>query len=130
MKAEVLLQRLLLAGALLEGATAMALLIYPSAAVGMLLGQPLDTAGLVISRVAAGALLAVATACWFARFSPRNPTSIGVARGLLVYNLVAALVLAHAGLLLGAQAPLLWPVVVLHMILTAALLVGLSRLSR
>ena len=108
----------------------MALLIYPSAAVGMLLGQPLDTAGLVIGRVAAGALLAVATACWFARSSPRNPTSIGVARGLLVYNLVAALILAHAGLLLGAQAPLLWPAVVLHMILTAALLVGLLRLSR
>ena len=43
MKAEVLLQRLLLAGALLEGATAMALLIYPSAAVGMLLGQPLHS---------------------------------------------------------------------------------------
>ncbi len=108
----------------------MALLIYPSAAVGMLLGQPLDTAGRVIGRVTAGALLALATACWFARTFHRSPAGIGVARGLLVYNLVAALVLAHAGLLLGAQAPLLWPAVVLHMILTAALLVGLSRLSR
>ncbi len=130
MKAEVLLQRLLLAGALLEGATAMALLIYPSAAVGMLLGQSLHSAGLVIGRVAAGALLALATACWFARFSPCSSTGIGVARGLLVYNLVAALVLAHAGLLRGARAPLLWPAVVLHMILSAALLVSLSRLSR
>jgi hypothetical protein len=52
----------------LEAATGLVLLIAPSVLVELLLGAaPGTSAGVTVSRVAGGALLALGVACWLAR---------------------------------------------------------------
>jgi hypothetical protein len=129
MKAAAWFVTLLSIGAVLEIMAGLGLLITPSLLVSLLLGSPLAVTGLVLSRLAGGGLLALGIACGYARATPMSRVSLGVAAGLLTYNIVACvtLVLAqpvstHPILLLGASA--------LHGLLAVCLLAALVGWNR
>ena len=124
MTTSVLLGRILTAGAVLEAAVGLGLLLAPSALVEFLLRAPLDGAGPIVARLGGGGLLALGIACWFARLTPSTPAGLGVARAFLVYNMVAC------GVLIRAYPPLPGGVValgaaILHGLLAIALLAAL-----
>jgi len=103
---------------LFEAVTGVALLLSPSVTVSLLIGAPADTpAGLVVTRVAGAALLALGVACWLARSDGQSRTTAGVVTAMLLYNFVAATLLAYAGLGVGLAGIGLWPAVVLHIAL-------------
>jgi hypothetical protein len=97
-----------------EAATGLVLLVYPPIVVRLLLGAEITGVGGVISRVAGGALLAIGVACWLARDDAGGPAQRGLLFGVLIYDLAAAAILAHAGVFLDMAGIVLWPAVVLH----------------
>jgi len=103
---------LLVVSAALEAGIGLALLLAPSIPSSLLLGAVLSTSvAVTVARVAGAALLALGVACFLAR---AENASRAVVVALLVYNTLAVIVLAHAGLLLGLSGIGLWPTVVLH----------------
>ena len=102
---------MLVFAAISEAATGMALLIVPSLVARMLFSQELTGIAIPVARVAAIALIALGVACW-----PGTPLV-----GMLTYNAAITLYLAYVGFAGDLTGILLWPVVVLHMILTALL---------
>ena len=120
----VLLGRMLAAGAVVEAAAGLGLLLDPSTLAELLLRAPLDGAGPIIARLGGGGLLALGIACWFARRTPSTAAGLGVARAFLAYNLVAC------GVLIAAYPPLpsglaALGLAVLHGLLAIALLAAL-----
>ena len=108
--------RVLAAG---EGATGLALILFPSLVVRLLFGADSAGAGLAVARLAGMALVALGIACW-----PDVGASGGAARArtaMLVYNALATIylgALAVGGELRGA---LLWPAVLVHLVVTVLL---------
>ena len=100
--------------ALGEAATGLALLVYPPIVVRLLFGADIAGAGVVMSRVAGAALLAIGVSCWLARNDPGRPTQVGLLTGVLIYDIAAAALLAYAGLFLNMAGIALWPAIVLH----------------
>ena len=96
MTTSVLLGPILTAGALLEAAVGLGLIVIPSRLATLLLGAPLEGTGLAVARLGGGALLAVGIACWAARRTPSTAAGLGVSRAFLAYNLVACAVLVDA----------------------------------
>jgi hypothetical protein len=94
-----------------EAATGLALLLVPSLVGRLLLGEELIGVAMPVARVAGIALIALGVACW-----PGPPLV-----GMLTYSAAVTLYLAYVGLAGGVTGILLWPVVVLHVILTALL---------
>ena len=120
----VLLGRMLAAGAVVEAAAGLGLLLDPSTLAELLLRAPLDGAGPIIARLGGGGLLALGIACWFARRTSSTAAGLGVARAFLAYNLVAC------GVLIAAYPPLpsglaALGLAVLHGLLAIALLAAL-----
>ena len=93
-----------------EIVTGLALLFIPSPVGQLLLGEPLVGVAIPVARVAGIALAALGVACW-----PGPPRL-----GMLGYSTAVTLYLAWLGIA-GVGGLLLWPAVVLHAILTAAL---------
>jgi len=118
------LSRLLAIGAVLEIPVGLGLLAAPSQLASLLLGESLSGTGLVVARLAGGGLLGLGVACWFARSTPTAPAGLGVASGLLIYNVVACVTLALAPLVPASQV-LTLGAAVLHGLLAVALLVVL-----
>ena len=106
------MNKLLTVTAVLEVATGLALLVVPSLVGRLLLGVELSGVAVVVARVAGIALIALGVACWPGR------TALC---GMLTYNALATLYLACVGLGDQFTGELLWPVVILHAILTALL---------
>jgi hypothetical protein len=116
--------------ALTEGATGLALLVWPAFPLGLLLGIEAATAETtVVARVAGAALLALGGACWPARNATASPAARGIVAGALLYDLVAVALLAHAGLALGMAGGALWPAVALHAAMVVWGAVALSPAS-
>ncbi|HEU4780065.1 MAG TPA: hypothetical protein VFS58_09300 [Steroidobacteraceae bacterium] len=115
------LSRLLGTGAVLETPVGLGLLVVPSPLAYLLLGAPLSGAGLVVARLAGGALLALGIACWVARSAPTSRAGLGVATAFMLYNIVACITLIPALTNPGSQA-LLLGAVVLHGLLAFGLL--------
>jgi hypothetical protein len=112
------MKKLLIVSAWLEAATGVALIASPALPVSLLLGTPLDASGgLVVARVAGGALLALGLACWRARDAGREGGARGIVAAMVLYNVVVAAVLVHAGLGFRLSGIGLWPAVVLHLAL-------------
>lgn len=104
------MKRLLTLTAILEAGTGLALLVAPSVVARLLLGTTLEApAALTVARVAGAALLALALACWLARENGR-----ALVAAMLLYNVAAVAILAHAGLGLALSGIGLWPAVALH----------------
>jgi hypothetical protein len=94
-----------------EAATGLALLLVPSRVAQLLLGTELTGAAVAMAGVAGIALIALAIACW-----PGPPRV-----GMLTYGGAVAVYLAYLGIAGRASGTLLWPVVVLHLVVTALL---------
>jgi hypothetical protein len=111
------MKKMLLLAAVGEIATGLALLIGPSLVGRLLLGGELTGVAIPVARVLGIALVALGTACWPGR------TALC---GMLFYSAAVTLYLAYLGFAGRFGGILLWPVVVLHAILTALL----ARTSR
>lgn len=105
----------LVAAAVLEAGTGLALLVVPSAALGLLLGtaKPAPET-LLLGRIGGSALLAIGIACWLAHDDAGSPSQRGLLVGLFVYDVAACVLLAYAGAKLRMDGLLLWPAVVVH----------------
>lgn len=105
---------LLIVTAVGEAGTGLALLLVPSLALALLFGN--DGAApetLLVARVAGAALLAVGVLAWPARGMSGDPGP-RVLVGVLLYDVSAAVLLSHAGLVLPRHGPALWPAVGVH----------------
>ena len=108
-------KKLLIATALVETPLGVMLMLSPPLVVRLLLGVALTApAGLIVSRIAGTALLALGVACWLARDEGPSLARRGLIAAMLLYNCLAAAVLVHAGAVVGLVGVLLWPAVVLH----------------
>jgi hypothetical protein len=94
-----------------EAATGAALLIVPSLVGQVLFGDELTDIAVTVARVTGIALIALAVACW-----PGTPLI-----GMLTYSAAVTVYLAYVGFVSGSTGVLLWPMVVLHLILTLLL---------
>ena len=113
--------------AIVELTIGCALLTIPSVVLQALLGSPSDQAGWIVGRVLGGGLLALGIA---GMLTPSQSPERGVALGFAVYNALTTIILVVAGTSGTADGWLLWPVVGLHGLLTAALVLGLLRVDR
>ena len=113
---------LVLACAVLETGTGLALLAFPRFVVRLLLGAELAGAGLAAARLCGVALIPFGLACWpeAAAATPHRPDR-RASRALLVYNASATVYLACLMALGGYRGILLLPAIVLHAILAAVL---------
>jgi hypothetical protein len=105
---------LLIATAVIEVGTGLALLIAPVFTAHLLLGAEISGAAIPIARVTAAALLGLGVACWFARFEVQSRAARGLVAAILVYDFGAVLVLGAAGIQLPTTGILLWMAVALH----------------
>jgi hypothetical protein len=113
--------------AIIELAIGCALLTIPSVVIQALIGSRSDQAGWVVGRVLGGALLALGVA---GMLTPSQSPERGVAWGFAVYNALTTVILVVAGTTRAADGWLLWPVVGLHGLLAAALVLGSLRVGR
>ena len=98
--------------AVIEVATGMALLIVPSLVGRLLFGAEFTGVANPAARVTGIALVALGVGCW--------PGGTALC-GMLTYGALVTLYLAYLGVIGEWVGPLLWPVVVLHGILTVLL---------
>jgi len=114
------MKKALIFAAIGETATGLALLIVPSLVGQLLLGEQLAGVAIPAARVAGIALIALGIACW-----PGPPLV-----GMVTYSALVTVYLAYLGFAGGLTGVLLWPVVVLHVILTVLLTRDLTRMRR
>jgi len=108
------------ATAVIELAAGLALLSFPWATALLLVGVPLEgLASLTVARIGGAGLLTLGVACWLARGDTLSPAARGLIAAMLLYDMVAAALLAFTGLGLGLHGPALWPAVVLHAVMAA-----------
>jgi hypothetical protein len=113
------MQNLLILTAVLEAGTGVALVVVPSLVATLLLGSSLDApVALTVARVAGAAVLALGVACWIARRDAQSRAAKGLVGAMALYNAVIATVLVYAGIGLELFGIGLWPVVLLHAIMT------------
>jgi hypothetical protein len=105
-----------------EGVVGVALVIDPSLVGRLLLGADLSSVAQAVGRIAGFALLALGLACWPGP-EPESRRS-AAARGLLAYNVLAAIFFLYLGIGREFVGVLLWPAVALH----GALAILLARL--
>ena len=106
------MKKVLTVAAVLEVATGMALLIVPSLVGRLLFGAEFTGVANPVARVLGIALIALGVACW--------PGSTAFC-GMLTYSALVTLYLLYLGIRGEWVGPLLWPVVVLHGILSVLL---------
>jgi hypothetical protein len=113
------MKRLLIVTAVIEVGAGLALLCWPSAAVKLLLGSPLDApAALTVARLGGAGLLTLGVACWFAQFDAQSCAARGLVSAMVLYNFGAVVILGVAGIRLRPVGIALWPAVVLHSAMT------------
>ena len=105
------MKNVLIFAAVGEAATGLGLLIVPSFAAQLLLGDAMVGIAIPFARVAGIALIALGIACW-----PGPPFV-----GMLGYGAAVTLYLAYLGIAGGFSGILLWPAVALHAALTILL---------
>jgi hypothetical protein len=116
------IKKLLAVTAVGEAFTGLALLIYPSLVVRLLFGVEIAGAGVLMSRIAGIALIALGSACW-----PRRDAGGRALQGMLSYSLLATLYLGYLGIGGEWVGWLLWPAVVVHAVVTIFLMRGAQR---
>ena len=116
---------------MIELGAALALLCLPSYVVAGLLGTPLQApAALAVARVAGGALLALAVACWRARDDTQSRAGRGLVAAMAIYNLGVALILAATGVQSLQDTIVFWPAaVILHLVMAIWCIVSLRCFS-
>lgn len=94
-----------------ETLTGLALLLFPSLVFHLLFGAVVSGDGAIVSRFAGIALMSLGMTCWLGK-----PLI-----GLLIYSAAVTLYLSIIGLGGGLTGVLLWPVILLHLILSIVL---------
>ena len=112
---------LILACAVLETGTGLALLLLPRVVVRLLLGAELPGAGVAAGRLCGVALISFGLACWPESAATPHRPDRRANRALLVYNMSATVYLACLMALDGYRGILLIPAIALHAVLTAVL---------
>jgi hypothetical protein len=107
-----MMKKILTVAGVIEVATGMALLIVPSLVGRLLFGEEFTGIVIPVARVLGIALLALGVCCW--------PGGTALC-GMLTYSALATLYLLYLAIRAEWVGPLLWPVVVIHGILTALL---------
>jgi hypothetical protein len=105
--------------ALGEGVFGLLVLVYPPIAVQALFGLEIDGLGIIISRIAAVALIGLAVACWPGRVPSRQQLY-----GMLTYSILVTLYLVRIGIRGAPVGPFLWPAVIVHVVLIVLLIVA------
>jgi len=106
------MKSLLTVTALVEGVTGLALAATPSFLVDILLGVSLtDPIAIILGRLAGGALITLAFACWFSR---TNPQPENIVKAMLGYNFFATILLIYTVLIQKLSGFGLWPAVLVH----------------
>ena len=115
----------------LEAATGLGLLLRPDLVIGLLFGLagPAPEA-LLLARLSGAALLAIGVIGWGSRVLHGSRGDRGLLIGILLYNGLAAAVLAHAALGLNLQGVLIWPATLYHAAMLAWCLVIALRMRR
>ena len=113
------MRQLLALAAAGEAATGLVVLAYPPIVVRLLFGAEIAGTGIVMSRVAGIALIALGLACWPASATGSSPSR--ALQAMLCYSLFATLYLACLGIGGERVGSLLWPATVIHAILTTLL---------
>lgn len=114
------MRKILTFASVVEAGTALLLVLDPAVVAKVLLGTELSGVAPVLGRCFGIALAALALACWPSREAAGSASP--ALRGMLLYNALIALYLAYLGTAGGLGAPLLWPAVVLHAAVAAALI--------
>jgi hypothetical protein len=112
---------LILACAVLETSTGLALLMLPRFVVRVLLGPEPVGPGVATSRLCGLALISVGLACWPEWQEAPGRLDRRAVRALLVYNASATIYLAFLMALEGYRGLLLVPAIALHAVLAAVL---------
>jgi hypothetical protein len=107
------------AAACLEIVVGITLILVPGFACQLLFAAPLTGDGVPIARFAGVGLLSLGIAFWSTR-TTSNPR--GSILGLLVFNVVTAVLFAWVGVTASFHGILLWPAVLLHGGIGAALI--------
>jgi hypothetical protein len=113
------MKKLLALAAAGEAAMGLVLLVYPPIVVRLLFNDQIAGAGIVMSRMAGIALIALGLACWPGSEATGIPTR--ALRAMLCYSLLATLYLAYLGICGEWVGVLLWPAVAAHAALTILL---------
>jgi hypothetical protein len=101
---------------IVAGAT---LLTVPNVVCRLLFAATPEGVGMPIGRLAGVALVALGIACLPLRVIEPLP---GAVLGLLTYNIGVAILLARVGVTTTLRGAILWPAVILHAVIAAALL--------
>ena len=104
---------LVLANAVLEVVTGVALIVAPALGAHLLLGADLSSPGITVCRFTGLALLSMGLACW----PNKDEASSQVTWALFTYNLLVAFYLLYVRFGEGFSGYLLWPACVLHSLL-------------
>ena len=119
---------LLAVTAVIEVGAGGALMCFSSATVALLLGSGLDTSTVVaLGRLAGAALFALGVACSLAQYDAQSCAARGLVSAMVLYNLGAVVILGTAGIRSRPVGVALWPVVVLHAIMTVWCITCLLR---
>jgi hypothetical protein len=122
--------RLLLLTAILESATGLVLLAFPSLFLDLLLGiKDSQQASLIIARLAGAALVTISIFCYITS-NHLFPAQRGIIFGLLFYNVAAAALLGYAGFGMSLSGLALWPAVTLHAFLALWCILCITSPSR
>ncbi len=112
-----LLHKLLIIAVLVEAVSGLVLVVLPGSASWLVFGAASDGAGRAMARLAGVALVALAIACWPTE-GARWPQ-----RGLLAYNVFAAVLLLSIGSAGQTVGWFLWPAGIGHAVLAVLLAV-------
>jgi hypothetical protein len=122
------LKNLFIVTAVIETGVGVALLTFPSEAVSMLLGAPLESpVSVILGRICGAALTTIGVANWFAQYDWQSRAARGLIIGMAVYNLAAAAILGLAAMQLFSAGLALWPVVILHAALFVWCISGIAE---
>ncbi|MGC2529582.1 MAG: hypothetical protein WA639_17665 [Candidatus Acidiferrum sp.] len=114
------LKTLLVAKAAIEGLAGLFLMLFPSRALYLLIGRPLDgPSGNALGRIVAGSLLALGIACWAARHESKSRGAVGLVVGPVIYDATVMTSLLYMDLVVRIYGLLLWAAVSLHSVLAA-----------
>jgi hypothetical protein len=103
-----------------EAGLGLVLVVYPPIVVRLLLDADITGAGIVVSRVAGIALIALGVACWPG--SDASSSLFRAIRAMLCYSLLVTVYLSYIGISGRLVGILLWPATVFHAILTFLLI--------
>ncbi len=101
------MKKLLILAAVSEALTGLILLGYPPIAIRLLFDSEIAGAGVMMSRIAGIALIALGVACW------PNHNTLRAFFAMLTFSLLAMLYLVYVGIN-GGMGILLWPAVAVH----------------